>query len=72
MRTRALLAAVPEPDPSARTKEEDINAAAPEIHETLSGCPYRARCPLAAPRCADEEPQLREVNEGHEAACHFA
>ncbi|MCM3923950.1 hypothetical protein ND748_20040 [Frankia sp. AiPs1] len=35
------------------------------------GCPFRARCPRARGRCAEEEPALRPVAADHRIACHF-
>ena len=68
--TRALLAAVPRPDPERRREavamRGELNAAAE------CGCRFRARCPLAVARCAEEEPALRTVADGHQAACHLA
>jgi oligopeptide transport system ATP-binding protein len=66
--TQALVAAVPEPEPSRRVDEGGV----PDIAGRPSGCTFRTRCPLAESRCETEEPQLRRVGEGHEAACHFA
>ena len=68
--TQALVSAAPIPDPDAdKTKQRiklrgEIPAVAPP-----SGCPFRPRCPYAIARCAEEKPQLREVN-GHLVSCH--
>jgi oligopeptide transport system ATP-binding protein len=70
--TRALLAAVPEPDPLRRKDTCEVEGDAPLSAARPTGCPFRTRCPLAEARCATEEPQLRPVGEAHEVACHFA
>lgn len=70
--TRALVAAVPEPDPSRRVDESGVRGDVADIEGRPSGCSFRTRCPLAETRCETEEPQLRRVGEGHEVACHFA
>ncbi|HYE93437.1 MAG TPA: oligopeptide/dipeptide ABC transporter ATP-binding protein [Terriglobales bacterium] len=70
--TQALVAAVPEPDPSRRVDDGGVRGDVPDIAGRPSGCTFRTRCPLAERRCETEEPQLRRVGEGHEVACHFA
>ncbi len=70
--TRALLAAVPEPDPSRREVGPVAEGDAAGVAGRPTGCAFRARCPAAAERCAAEEPRLRPVAEGRVAACHFA
>jgi oligopeptide transport system ATP-binding protein len=70
--TKALVAAVPEPDPSRRVDESGVRGDVADIAGRPSGCSFRTRCPLAESRCETEEPQLRRVDEGHEVACHFA
>lgn len=37
-----------------------------------AGCPFRSRCPRAAPRCAAETPELERADDRHLVACHFA
>ena len=70
--TRALIEAVPKPDP-ARRKARLAAAASRAAEASLppeTGCPFRPRCPLAFERCAAEAPQLRTVAGGVRIACH--
>ncbi len=70
--TRALMAAVPEPDPDvALEDDEGLRGELPSPLDPPSGCRFRTRCPLAEERCAVEEPQMRPVGDGHHVACHF-
>jgi peptide/nickel transport system ATP-binding protein len=70
--TRALLDAVPVPDPAAERGREKRRLAGeiPSPFDPPSGCVFRTRCPIASERCAHEVPELREVASGHFAACH--
>jgi oligopeptide transport system ATP-binding protein len=69
--TRALLAAIPEPDPSRRNKDLLVKGNIEEITERPPGCVFRHRCPIAQELCAQEEPQLVAIDKNHEVACHF-
>jgi oligopeptide/dipeptide ABC transporter ATP-binding protein len=69
--TRALLAAVPRPDPD-RPRERALGGEIPSILDPPAGCAFAARCPLADARCRAERPALRELAAGHRAACHLA
>ncbi|QIE55532.1 dipeptide ABC transporter ATP-binding protein [Pikeienuella piscinae] len=70
--TRALLAAVPEPDPQSRTQPVELAGDIPSPIDPPKGCRFHTRCPLAFDRCRVEEPVLRETTDGHAAACHLS
>jgi oligopeptide/dipeptide ABC transporter ATP-binding protein len=71
--TVGLLASLPRLDTDAADPLRPIPGSPPSVVNLPSGCPFRPRCPLARPRCAAEEPELRPVlGAKHLAACHFA
>ncbi len=67
--TRALLSAIPSPDPDARTERQILRGDIPSPANPPSGCVFRTRCPMAINACAATVPQLREVRPGHFKAC---
>lgn len=69
--TRALISAVPVPDPDSKMAPAPIAGEIPSPLNPPSGCRFRTRCPFAMARCASEVPQLREVEAGHVVACHL-
>ncbi len=68
--TRALLAAVPRPDPHA-PRREVIGGEVPSLLYRPPGCIFAARCPHAMAVCRSEVPTPREIAPGHQAACHL-
>jgi len=70
--SKALLSAVPLPNPKFRHKERVIlKGDVPTPLRKPSGCGFRTRCPIAQPVCADAVPPLEEKSPGHTAACPF-
>jgi oligopeptide transport system ATP-binding protein len=72
--TKALLAAVPIPDPAleAQRARTVLMGEVPSPLNPPPGCVFHPRCPIAVDRCRGEVPPLREVTPGHRAACLLA
>lgn len=70
--TRALLSAVPVPDPRAKRERIVLEGDLPSPANPPSGCPFHTRCPFAWDRCKNETPELQTAETtGHTAACHL-
>ncbi len=70
--SRALLSAVPIPDPMHRRERIVLEGDVPSPVNPPSGCRFHTRCPIAVDRCKTEEPGLRDLGGGHQVACHLA
>ena len=72
--TKALLSAVPIPDPVADAQRERVvlTGEVPSPLNPPSGCVFHPRCPIATAECAQIIPELREVSNNHWAACIHA
>ena len=70
--TKALLSAVPLPNPAAKRKERIVLAGdVPSPITPPSGCHFHERCPYVMERCRSEPPILLEKASGHWVACHL-
>jgi oligopeptide/dipeptide ABC transporter ATP-binding protein len=67
--TRALLSAVPTPDPAARRERIVLRGDVPSPIAPPPGCPFHPRCAFAEPRCRAEIPRLAGTPD-HQVACH--
>jgi peptide/nickel transport system ATP-binding protein len=69
--TKALIAAVPEPDPDRRREIIKLEGEVPSLANRPKGCEFHTRCPFAQAKCRAESPEPRETADGHWVRCHF-
>jgi peptide/nickel transport system ATP-binding protein len=73
--TRALIAAIPQPDPRQRKAKPVLGGDVPSPVDPPVGCPFQGRCPHVQEQCRRERPRLRSVagpdGREHQIACHF-
>jgi oligopeptide/dipeptide ABC transporter ATP-binding protein len=67
--TRALLSAIPVPDPDRQATRIVLSGEIPSPLDPPSGCVFRTRCPSAIAACAEAVPPLRAVTATHSVAC---
>lgn len=69
--TRALIGAIPLPDPTKRKKMQVIQGEIPSNVNIPKGCKFNPRCPFAKDICREQEPATKEVKPNHFVKCHF-
>ena len=69
--SRALMNAIPVPDPTIPLKKAELTGEPPSPVDPPSGCTFHPRCPYATERCACEVPAMQDVGGGHMVACHY-
>ncbi|MDH3345047.1 MAG: dipeptide ABC transporter ATP-binding protein [Desulfobacteraceae bacterium] len=69
--TQALLSAYPIPDPEIKRKRIILKGDVPSPINPPSGCRFHTRCLYTREICSQKEPELKEENTGHKAACFF-
>jgi len=68
--TRALISAVPTPNPDDTDERIVLEGDVPSPINPPSGCPFHPRCPQAREDCSRVEQKLVEIHPGHSTACH--
>ncbi len=70
--TKALLSAIPMPDPTLKRDRMILQGDVPSPVNPPAGCRFHTRCPFAVEKCKHQEPQLKELKPGQFAACWVA
>ena len=68
--TRALLSAIPVPDPERKRKAMELKGEVPSAINMPTGCRFHPRCPFAEKKCSTEGAELLPVTSTHSVACH--
>ncbi len=69
--TKALLEAVPIPDPTKQRSNTPLVGSIPSPMNLPTGCRFNTRCPFVMDVCRKTEPELLEVSKGHFVSCHL-
>jgi oligopeptide/dipeptide ABC transporter ATP-binding protein len=67
--TRALMSAIPVPDPTAKRDRIILKGDVPSPLNPPKGCRFHPRCPVAIDKCSVEEPIFKEAKPDHMVAC---
>ena len=70
--TAALLSAIPQPDPRARSERAHVRGEVANPANPPSGCYYHPRCPYAEEICRTQAPAWEQIEPGHYVRCHRA
>jgi peptide/nickel transport system ATP-binding protein len=68
--TRALLSAIPVPQPHAARQREILSGDVPSPIDPPAGCRFHTRCSFVVARCRRETPLMQDIAKGHNVACH--
>ena len=69
--TKALLSAIPLPDPSRKAAPKILEGDLPSPYNPPTGCRFHTRCEHCTARCKEEAPVLKDMGGGHQVACHL-
>ena len=70
--TKALISAIPEPDPHYQRERIVLSGGVPSPINPPSGCRFHMRCPIAESVCKEKQPPFMKFGKSQRVACHFA
>lgn len=68
--TQALMSAIPKSDPEEQKERIILEGDIPNAIDLPKGCSFASRCRYCSGKCLEESPELKEIANGHQAACH--